>query len=81
MTSHTPLYLALRAAGFTLRRAAAEFGVSEEHLSNIGLGRTYASEPVLLGLARLGINPNEVLSEIVLQREYNPRHARRSKSA
>lgn len=80
MTSHTPLYLALRAAGFTIRRAAEEFGVTEEHLSNVGLGRTYASEPVLLGLARLGINPNEALPESALQGEYNPRYAARPKN-
>lgn len=79
MTSHTPLYLALRANGYTIRRAAEEFGVSEEHLMNVGLGRTYASEPVLLGLAALSINPNEVLPESALAGTYNPDFGKRSK--
>lgn len=72
--SHTRLFLALRAQGRTIRGTAADLGVSEEHLSNIAIGRTYASEAVLLGLARLGINPNEVLPEQALLRDYNPLH-------
>jgi lambda repressor-like predicted transcriptional regulator len=73
--SHTRLYAALRAVGWTLRSAAAEFGVSEEHLSNVSLGRTYASVHVLVGLAQLGINPLDVLPEQSLQKEYNPKHS------
>lgn len=53
------------------------FGVGEQHLGNVALGRTYASTEILLGLTKLGINPNEVLPDKALFGDYNPQYAAR----